>query len=211
MSVQAFLHSRQMKRFIIVGLLLGAILMVSAQEDSVRRKIVRGFDGGMMVHAGYQTGTIVPLDYQAQGATFGLGGVIRIHLGEHWMLGTEGYMSVMSQLKNGSYIKWGWGGILGEFYWAFKRVMPYVGLTLGGGSLTTFLMFDGNSGDWENERDAIFHKERFFAADPFIGCDFIVTKSMHLTLKADWLSGIGKTGLLKPYGPRFYFGFIFYH
>ncbi len=200
-----------MRRFAVVLLLIIACLSAGAQKDSTRRKVVHGFDGGMMLHAGYLMGNIAPIGYQAKGFTFGIGGVIRVHLGDHWMLGSEGYMSSMAQLKNGSYIKWGWGGILGEFYWAFKKVMPYVGLTVGGGSMTTFLMFDGDSGDWQYEANAIFNKQTFLAVTPFIGCDFIVGKALHLTLKMDCLNSIGKSGLLRPLGPRLYFGVIFYH
>ena len=181
---------------------------IHAQEES---KVFQGFDGGMMVHAGYLQGSIAPLMYQAKGATFGLGGVARVHLGKHWMIGGEGYVSTLSQLKNGSYIKYGWGGFLGEFYWAFKHVMPYIGVTVGGGAGTYLLMFEGDRTDWLPEPDAVFHKQTFMAIDPFIGCDFIVSKSVHLTLKADCLHSLSHGNLLMPMGPRFYFGCIFYH
>lgn len=179
-----------------------------AQEGN---KVYQGFDGGMMIHVGYLQGNIPSLQYQAKGATFGLGGVARVHLGKHWMIGGEGYVSTLSQLKNGSYIKYGWGGFLGEFYWPFKYVMPYIGVTVGGGANTDLLMFDGNRTDWQPEYNVVFHKQTFLAIDPFIGCDFIVSKSVHLTLKADCLHSLSHGNLLMPMGPRFYFGCIFYH
>ena len=48
------------------------------------------------------------------------------------------------------------------------------------------------------------------AIDPFVGCDFIVSGSMHLTLKVDYLCALSESELL-PHGPRIYFGFLFYH
>lgn len=200
-----------MKRLIFSFLIILFILNAGAQEHVARNKVVRGFDGGMMVHAGYMTGKIAPLDYKADGVTVGLGGVLRMHLGDHWMVGGEGYVSTLHQLKNGSYLKWGWGGLLGEFYWTFNKVMPYLGVTVGGGSLTTYLMFDGDAHDWQPESDAVFNKQTFLAVTPFVGCDFMVSKLLHLTLKVDCLHSIGKTGLLMPLGPRLYFGCIFFH
>ena len=186
---------------------------VFSQQDTVslKTKVLTGFNGGMMLHTGYLYGTIPEIGYKAKGAPFGLGGTIRLQLGQHWMIGGEGYVSTLRQMHNGSYIKYGWGGVLGEFYWAFRHVMPYVGLTVGGGRQTTFLMFDGTSSDWRAEDDAVFHKQGFFALTPFIGCDFIAAKFLHLTLKADWMTTISGRKLLAPTGPRFYFGVIFYH
>ena len=73
------------------------------------------------------------------------------------------------------------------------------------------LMFEGDRTDWQPEHNAVFHKQTFMAIDPFIGCDFIVSKSVHLTLKADCLNSISHGNLLMPIGPRFYLGCIFYH
>jgi hypothetical protein len=49
------------------------------------------------------------------------------------------------------------------------------------------------------------------ALTPFIGCDFILTKLLHLTVKADWMTTIANKKLLEPTGPRLYVGLIFYH
>lgn len=173
--------------------------------------MLNGFSGGMMLHTGYLFGEMPEIGHTAKGAPFGIGGKICIHLGQHWMIGSEGYVSTLRQLRNGSYIKYGWGGILGEFYWSFKHVVPYVGLTIGAGAQSTFLMFDGNGSDWTSENDVIFHKQSFCAVTPFIGCDFILTNVLHLTLKADWMNTLSHKRLLEPAGPRFYVGLIFYH
>lgn len=176
-----------------------------------RASLYRGFDGGMMLHTGYLNGTIAPLgNYRAQGAPMGIGGVARIHLGEHLRVGGEGYISTLSQLDNGSYIECGWGGVLADFYWIFGRFQPYAGLTIGGGALTHNLMFESPTMDWKPVGNTVFQKQGFMAIDPFVGCDYILTKALHLTLKLDYLCAIGQAAPTMPTGPRIYFGILFY-
>ena len=148
--------------------------------------------------------------YEAKGAPLGIGGVIRLHLGEHFRIGGEGYISTLNQRSNGSYLKFGWGGLEADCYIRAGRFQPYAGLTLGGGSMTTLLMFEEPSSPWAPIDGTLFHRQGFMAIDPFVGCDFIVSGPMHLTLKVDYLCAIGKSKLL-PHGPRVYFGFLFYH
>ena len=75
-----------MKRIVWVTLCLLITMAVSAQE----KRILRGFDGGMMVHTGYLSGNLDAIGYKAQGAPMGIGGVIRLHLGDHFRIGSEG-------------------------------------------------------------------------------------------------------------------------
>ena len=65
--------------------------------------------------------------------------------------------------------------------------------------------------DWLPEANAVFNKQPFFAVDPFVGCDVSVGEALRMTVKADWLMAIRKTGINRPMGPRIYFGFIFAH
>ena len=90
------------------------------------KKLFNGFDGGMMVHTGYLKGNFQQLEHPVSGMPFGIGGVIRAHLGNHWRIGGEGYVSTLKQSGNGSYVKYGWGGLLGDFYWVIGRFVPYV-------------------------------------------------------------------------------------
>lgn len=195
-----------MKRIIFAMLSLLLTVAASAQE----KKVLRGFDGGMMVHTGYLSGRLDAIGYQAKGVPLGIGGAIRLHLGEHFRLGGEGYVSTMSQLGNGSYLKYGWGGLLADCYTVLGLFQPYVGLTLGGGAMTTLLMFEAPSSDWAPIDGTRYHKQGFMAIDPFVGCDIIVSRPMHLTLKLDYLCALSGSKLL-PHGPRIYFGFLFYH
>lgn len=188
----------------VVSLLL--TIVVSAQE----KKLVRGFDGGMMIHTGFLSGNLDAIGYPAKGAPMGIGGVARVHLGDHLRVGGEGYLSTLRQRGNGSYLKYGWGGVLADVYTVLGKFQPYAGLTLGGGAMTTLLMFEEPASTWAPVDGTRYRKQGFMAIDPYIGCDFIVSKPMHLTLKVDYLCAISESKLL-PHGPRVYIGFLFYH
>ncbi len=187
-----------------------------AQEDvkESRKNIIKGFSGGMMVHTGFLSGCDNPYEYDASGATFGIGGVAKIHMGRNFRLGFEGYFSNMSLHKNiqdGSYNKVFWTGLLADWYWKKGRFYPYVGATAGGGMETAFYIFEGDKHDWLPEKNTVYHKQPFFAVDPFIGVEYQVGEALRLTLKADWLLAFNSDGLNQPMGPRLYFGFIFAH
>lgn len=178
------------------------------------RSLIKGFSGGMMIHSGYQTGCDNPFGYNMQGATLGIGGVARLHLTDHFRTGFEGYVSTLGLKRNiekGSHNKIFWTGLLADWYWQKGKYFPYLGITVGGGMETSYLMFDGSSKDWQTEGDAVFRKAGFVAVDPFVGCDIALSDAVRLTFKMDWLLAIRKDGLNKPYGPRLYVGFIFAH
>lgn len=187
---------------------------INAQENVQSKKFIKGFSGGMMVHTGYLYGCDNPFGYNLSGATFGIGGVARLHMGKHFRAGFEGYFSSMGlskEVEKGSFNKLFWTGLLGDWYWKVGKFHPYFGLMLGGGMETAFYMFDGNRTDWQVEQKAVFNKKGFFAADPFIGVEYAVGSALRLTLKADWLIAVNGDGLNQPSGPRLYFGFIFAH
>lgn len=196
-----------MKRLRITVLCLLLAVAAAAARDN---RNSRGFDGGMMVHTGYLSGRLDAIGYEAKGFPMGIGGVIRLHLGDHFRLGSEGYVSTLSQQGNGSYLKYGWGGLLADAYTVLGRFQPYAGLTLGGGAMTSLLMSEKPSKAWAPIDGTRFNRQGFMAIDPFIGCDFIVSGPMHLTIKVDYLCALSQSRLL-PHGPRLYFGFLFYH
>ena len=193
-----------MRRFAAIIIILILFVATASAQDSVRR--VR-FSGGMMLHTGYLSGDIAAVGFHAAGAPFGLGGVIRFHFLDHLRVGGEGYVSKLSQLHNGSYIRLGWGGLLIDGYWQLERWKPYVGITVGGGSLSTLLVRNGDAKDWQSESDALLHNAAVMIIDPFVGVEFAITKSMHLTLKADYIIPLNSRDC--PTGVRFYLGFIF--
>ncbi len=61
-----------MKRIALTILCLLIAMTVLAQE----KKLLRGFDGGMMVHTGYLSGNLDAIGYQAKGAPLGIGGAM---------------------------------------------------------------------------------------------------------------------------------------
>ncbi|MDO5316407.1 MAG: outer membrane beta-barrel protein [bacterium] len=185
-----------------------SILVVAPFAQSLAQNRQR-FDGGMMVHSGYLHGDLTALNHKAEGMTFGLGGVLRYHLGNHFRLGGEGYVSTLKQMHNGSYIRTSWGGLLADAYWRFGRWQPYAGVTIGGGKASSLLMFEGSADDWEAESDAFLHKESFFFVNPNIGVEFALTETVHLTLKVDRL--IPVSSIEMPTGVRCYLGFVFVH
>ena len=195
----------------LLVLVWAAALAAQIPAHAQNEKVIRGFDGGMMVHTGYLFGNIGPEEFPAKGVPFGIGGVIRLHLGKHLRLGSEGYVSTLNQRKNGSYLKYGWGGILVDAYTVWGHFQPYIGITAGGGAATTLLMDETPSEAWAPVDGTVYNRAGFFAIDPYLGVDFIVGKAMHLTLKVDWLNCFTKGGAMLPSGPRVYFGFLFYH
>lgn len=201
-----------MKKFLITLVIVFSCMAGYAQE---KPKFIKGFSGGMMVHTGYLNGSDNPFGYDAAGATFGIGGVAKLNLSEHFRVGFEGYVSTMGLeddvVKDGSYNKVFWTGLLCDWFWKVGRFYPYAGCTVGGGMETVFYMFDGNKDDWEIERKTVFNKQPFFAVDPFAGVDYQVGKAMRLTLKFDYLLAMNAGRINRPLGPRVYFGFIFVH
>lgn len=198
------------KILMIISLTLLTYVGTSAQE-----KVIKGFSGGMMVHSGYQYGGDMPgSDFSPSGATFGIGGTAKVHLTKHFRTGFEGYFSTMGikdELASGSHNKVFWTGALCDWFWKIGKLYPYIGATVGGGMETAFYIFEGDKHDWLPEKEAIFHKQPFFAFDPYIGVEYQVGEALHLTLKADWLLAMNSEGLNRPMGPRIYFGFIFAH
>lgn len=184
------------------------------QASAKDQKVIKGFSGGMMLHTGYLSGCDNPYGFKPSGATFGIGGVAKLHLSEHFRAGFEGYFSTMGlkkEVQSGSFNKLFWTGVLADCFWKIGRFYPYVGATVGGGMETAFYMFEGDKHDWLPEASAVYNKKPFFAVDPFVGVEYAVGEALRLTLKADWLLAVNKDGLNRPMGPRIYFGFIFAH
>ena len=197
------------RTIIFTILLVGGAVGAFAQEN----KFIKGFSGGMMVHTGYQYGCDNPFGLDISSPTFGIGGCAKIHLTEHFRTGFEGYFStapIKKGVVSGSNNKLFWTGVLADWFWECGKFIPYIGTTLGGGTETSFFMFEGDKHDWELE-EAVLHKQPFFAIDPYVGVEYAVGKALRLTLKADWLLALNSDGLNKPMGPRVYFGLIFAH
>lgn len=154
-----------------------------------------------------------------QGATFGLGGAIRIHFFRHLRVGGEGLVSTQNskltdcrhRLQPGSYVRTGFGGVSADAYWRCNKVWPYIGGVIGGGSVRALYIIEGREADWREEQRSVFHKQPFFCVDPYVGFDWCLTGKVHLTFRLDWLLALHQRKLVLPTGPRLYLGFMFCH
>ena len=192
-----------MKRILLLFTVLTVSLLGFAQTQ-------HRFDGGMMLHTGYLSGRYDAFDLDAKGMTFGLGGTLRFHLGGHFRVGGEGYVSTMRRIQGeGSYARMSWGGIVADAYWNIGRFRPFIGGSIGGGKNSTLLMFEGDDHDWTAEPNAVLHNESFFYLNPYLGVEFALTSTVHLIFKADRL--ISLKAIDMPQGIRCYLGFIFAH
>ena len=198
----------------IVFIFIFAATLLTGWTGAAQEKFIKGVSGGMMVHGGYLSAGDTPFKIEPSGATFGIGGVAKLHLSDHFRAGFEGYFSTMGidqeMAVDGSFNKVFWTGILGDFFWTFGKFKPYVGTTVGGGMETAFYM-TGDKHDWLPEASAVYNKMPFLAVDPFVGLEYAAGEALNLTIKADWLLGFNSDGLNRPMGPRIYFGFIFTH
>ena len=196
------LQSISMKGKLLIILLFACSMCAQAREDIERNSVYQGFSGGMMLHTGYLFG----LDSNApktadgrlcspQGALFGVGGALRVHLWKHLRTGFEGFVSTMPSsttdckdvLQKGSYVRLGCGGVLADFCWRLDKAWPFIGGVIGGGSMKGLYI------------------------TPYVGCDYCLTRKVHITFRLDWMLAIHHSELCMPTGPRLYFGFMFCH
>ena len=214
--------------FLILFLGLSALAMAEAVNDqlSAKANVYQGFSGGMMLHSGYLFGAnpVAPTDasgksYNPQGAPIGIGGVLRVHLWQRLRVGFEGSVSTLysglsdqrNRLQTGSYARIGCGGINADACWRMERAWPYIGAVLGGGSIRSLYIVDGNQNDWLAENETFVNKQSFFYVTPYIGCDYCLTRKLHLTFRFDWMLALYQSELCMPTGPRLYIGLMFTH
>lgn len=216
-------------------------------KSNGRHRIFTGFSGGMMIHGGYlfadspeklfsNTG-LGSAEYvkglPRDGFSYGLGGSLRIHLINHIHVGAEGFVSTMPIMRTGSNIRTGWGGAFLDGYLTVKNVRPFIGLTLGGGSMNRLYV--------PNQLDDVYFKiadsthynasyttTPFFFLDPYIGLEVDLNSHMALIIRVDYLLPFGKTesklviedaiagketkpwsAFMGPSGPRLYVGIMF--
>lgn len=208
---------RQKYMFIVLSFCaLSWPLGLHAQETA---RVYQGFTGGMVLHAGYLSGIDASAPVTPQGLTTGIGGALRVNLGKLLRVGIDGYVSTLSSnhsnarsvLSDGSYIRTGSGGLLADLCWRQSKWWPYIGFGVGGGSMKGLYILDGSQDDWAPESSAVYNKQSFFYLSPYLGTDFCLTPRVHLTFKVDWMLAVHDGALLKPSGPRGYFGFMFCH
>lgn len=207
--------------------LLNACLMLAQESgEPEKKKVYQGFSGGMMLHTGYMFGRDGHAPHTAdgrscspQGAVFGIGGAVQVYLWQHLRTGVEGFVSSMPSwatdcndvLRNGSYVRMGYGGVLADCCWRLDKVWPYIGGTIGGGAMKGLYILEGDQYSWTQDANSTFHKQSFFYVTPYVGCDYCLTDKVHLSFRLDWMLAFHKSELCMPTGPRLFIGFMFCH
>lgn len=233
----------------ITGAICLILLLLSAQEvwsntpaeetaeaqNTTKNAVFTGCSGGMMLHIGYLFApsaealwcnqSISGENLPKHGATYGIGGAARVHFLDCIHLGTEGFVSTMPMLHNGSQVRNGWGGILLDYYWTCGKIRPLVGFTIGGGA-TRRTYIPANGGNTVSSDGTIynasFQKTPFGFVDPYVGLEYALTPRVALLFRIDYILPFGKqaTALnedkqqisyMTPSGPRLYIGFQFGH
>lgn len=204
-----------------ISILLILTTHLFAEEKTPSKMAYSGFSGGMMLHTGYVQSREFTLNnpdgttretMQLKGAPFGLGGALRVHFGQHLRVGTEGYVSTLMYGKNKSYTSVGWGGLLVDCAWNLKSWTPFIGGTIGGGSVKNLTLLEPTAGDFTLENNsASYRKYGFMALSPFVGVEYAMTQKVHLILKLDYLLNLTNWQDDFTTGPRFYVGFMFCH
>ena len=242
-----------MKRILII-LLFAALLpagRLAAQESQETEQstatesrksggILTGYSGGVAVHLGYlfsqspdelfRNGSLKDnfsglKDLPSDGATIGISGMLRLHLINHIHLGAEGGVSTMPLMRSGSQMRTGWGAALCDIYWKLGKVVPMIGLTIGGGETKRLYVPSGAEQVKNNEEvvyNASYTKTPFFLLDPYFGVEFLLTSRIALTLKLDYMLPFGSAGngiklnetvqwsnFVRPSGPRLHVGIAF--
>lgn len=217
--------------------LLCSVMCVRAGElptDTIapqRRSVFTGCSGGMMLHVGYlyapdagslfgNTAFNSMADMPRGGITFGIGGAAKVHFLDRIHLGGEGFVSTMPLLGNDSQVRTGWGGLVFDYYWTRDRFRPFLGFTLGGGSMRR--MYDGTttqapaSTDNSLTHNAYFRKTMFLFVGPYVGFEYALTQRVAVVCRLDYVVPFGrnlteKYTYMAPSGPRLYVGFMFGH
>ncbi|HKM94582.1 MAG TPA: hypothetical protein VJY41_13095 [Prolixibacteraceae bacterium] len=186
----------------ILGLLL--LISITTLANNPQRELFRG---GMFLHTGYVKNKLN--SPSVNGLVTGIGGKITFRLGEHFRAGTEGYVSNYGYGANEGQYSLGWGGLLAEYQFNDKRVVPVMGITIGGAKIRDLYMLSGNFND--NLADvAIYKVYSSFILAPQFGLEIRMSDHISLTTKVDYVlyPGIDFSNEVAK-GPRFYFGIMF--
>jgi opacity protein-like surface antigen len=201
-----------MKRTLL--LLATIVTLLTTANASFPTLAYRGFSGGMMLHAGWVDRgslTIGGVSQRLSGLPVGIGGALRLRFGNHLRVGTEGYTSSLGYGDWGSSLSIGWGGLLVDWCWKLGPFAPYVGATVGGGSVEHTTLTTTPELDTTPEEGLSYRKYGVGVVAPFVGADYPLSERMSLSFKVDWLLPMGRNEFDFPSGARCYIGFMFNH
>lgn len=202
------------RRYIVLIILVFS----SLTSLSARQNIFRGYTGGMMLHAGYVYSDNFILynplsgieeSLRISGVSKGVGGLVKFKLGEHLRVGGEGYVSTVYYGDNGSFMEFGWGGILADYCWNLNKWTPFAGLNFGGGSVKNLIFANSSSGDFIADAMITSRKYPVLSLTPFVGVEYAVTGKISICFKADFNAPLGKREHDVTNGLRFHIGMLF--
>jgi len=176
----------------------------------------KGYSGGMFIHFGYVQSKHFPvfdlqgneIEQQIKGLTFGLGGKMSIYLNRHFRVGGEGYFTTCTYGSYKNSCRIGWGGATFDLLYPVKRWVPFIGITVGGGSATNLIFIEKPLNNNE-ALSVIYFKKPLYILNPAIGVEFLTSSRISLLFKMDYLLNIYNTHPSYPQGVRFYLGVHF--
>ncbi len=182
-----------MKRHIILLAFVLFSLNIYSQNSHSGKLI-----GGMYLNAGYLN--------RIDDVALGIGGKLSFGLCDYFRVGMEGYGSSATYKKDGSFYSLGWGGLLGEFVYAYKKSSLIIGLTIGGGSNKQMeIVIDNNSfGTYDVVK---LDKKGAFVTTPFLSYEYKISSKANLSAKIDYV--MSPTGNIFNKGFRLYLGCLF--
>ncbi|MBO5902405.1 MAG: hypothetical protein J6Q40_00200 [Tidjanibacter sp.] len=196
-------------------ILATVIALLFAASASARSGLgYRGFSGGMMLHSGWVNGGSMEIGGKMQdmaGLPMGIGGALKVQLGDHLRVGTEGYTSALAYGDFNSSLSVGWGGLLVD--WAFvgrSGKTSFFGATVGGGSVKNLTLNTEPADDFVAEEGVSFRRYAVPLITPFVGMEYPLTERINVVLKADCLIPLSDAPDF-PLGVRLYVGFMFGH
>jgi hypothetical protein len=201
---------------LILSIAFCTISMIAMGSGTFRYE---GFSGGMMLHTGYvQSHGYYPiaegaaLDFvRPKGAPFGIGGAVKVHLGQHFRVGSEGYVSTLKHGVKGSYCSLGWGGLLMDSHWNIGNFTTFVGGTVGGGRYKNLTLQQPYGFDYEVEPNTSFRSYSVMVLTPFVGFEYAAKCNFHISLKLDYIVNLNHREADFVEGVRIYLGVMFYH
>lgn len=190
------------------------VLLASLSAKAGGRLEYRGFQGGMMLHSGWVDGGQLEIGGTMQkmkGLPTGIGGALKVQLGDHLRVGTEGYTSALSYGDFASSLSVGWGGLLVD--WAFvgrSGKTSFFGATVGGGAVKNLTLNTEPADDFVAEEGVSFRRYAVPLITPFVGMEYPLTERINVVVKADCLIPLSEAPDF-PLGVRLYVGFMFGH
>lgn len=198
----------------IKSLVIAFFLLLTTSVSARGGLGYRGFLGGMMLHSGWVDGGSMEIGGAMQkmfGLPTGIGGALKVQLGDHLRVGTEGYTSALAYGDFNSSLSVGWGGLLVD--WAFvgrSGKTSFFGATVGGGAVKNLTLNTEPADDFVAEEGVSFRRYGVPLITPFVGMEYPLTERINVVVKADCLIPLSDAPDF-PLGVRLYVGFMFGH